>query len=239
MPEATRPVKTACTRAQSGRMGPIQILSDRYYGTHAARSLISLRRKLIAFTIALAALFGLTGCLVQSVYPWYGDEDVVFDGNLAGAWIGEGPMKGCLLNITADPTRQVRHYNIELSKVPGGCQDLNSESAKLSGGGQMVQSGRLRFFDVWDDRCDLHTLLKINADSQTLSLVPMDPGFMADLIRQKVVKLQGRVEGHTMWPDDVLLTTSSSDLRRFLRRHADDKKLFSEEDTMKFHRNEP
>jgi hypothetical protein len=228
---------TACIPAESGSMGPIQIPSGRYYGTHVAHSLISLPRRLIAFTIALAALFGLTGCVVQSVYPWYGDEDVVFDGNLAGAWIGEGPMKGCLLNITADPTRQVRHYNIEVSTVPGGCQDVNSESAKLSGGGQMVQSGRQRFFDVWDDRCDLHTLLKINADSQTLSLVPMDPDSMANLIRQK--ELHGRIEGHTTWPDDILLTSSSSDLRRFLRRHADDKKLFSEEDTMKFHRNEP
>ncbi len=183
MSEPTRPATTACTRAESGSTGPIQIPSDRYYGTHATRSLISLPRRLIAFTIVLAALFGLTGCVVQSVYSWYGDEDVVFDGNLAGAWIREGPMKGCLLNITADPTRQVRHYNIEVSTVPGGCQDLNSESAKLSGGGQMVQSGRQRFFDVWDDRCGLHTLL--------------------------------------------------------LRRHADDNKLFSEEDTMKFHRNGP
>jgi hypothetical protein len=234
MSEATRPATTACTRAESGSIGPIQIPPDSYYGTHAAPSLISLPGRLIVFTIALAALFGLTGCLVQSVYPWYGDEDVVFDGNLAGAWIGEGPMKGCLLNITADPTRRVRHYNIEVSKVPGGCQDLNSESAKLSGGGQMVQSGQQRFFDVWDDRCDLHTLLKINTDSQTLSLVPMDPDSMANLIRQKVIN--GRIEGHTMWPDDVLLTSSSSDLRQFLRRHADDKELFSEEDTMKFHR---
>ncbi len=100
----------------------------------------------------------------------------------------------------------------------------------------MVHSGRQRFLDVWDDRCDLHTLMKINADSQTISFLPMDPDLMADLIRKNAVKLRGRIQGHTTWPDDVLLTSSSSDLRRFLRRHANDKELFSEEETMKFHR---
>jgi hypothetical protein len=60
--------------------------------------------------VALAVLLSLAGC-VQSIFPWHADEDVVFDANLAGAWIGDGDTEGCSLNITADPTRQVRHYS--------------------------------------------------------------------------------------------------------------------------------
>lgn len=203
---------------------------------------IPVQMKRIALFIAAGFLAGLLceyifltpRVLAQSVFPWYGDEDVVFDGNLAGTWIGEGALKSCLLNITADPTRQVRHYNVEFSNLPGGCPDF--DSGTLSAGGQMLQLGQQRFFDFWDDRCDLHTILKLNADSQTLSLVPIDPELLADLIRNKVVKLQGRIEGHTTLPADVLLISSSLELRRFLRGHANDKKLFPEEDAWKFHR---
>jgi hypothetical protein len=198
--------------------------------------MVNSRSKLTVLMITLAALSSLNGCAVQSVYPWYEDEDVVFDGHLAGTWVGEEELKPCLLDITADSTRQVRHYNIEFSKVPGGCPDLNSDCVRLSGGAQVLQLGHQRFFDIWDDEYGLHNLLKIQTDSMTLSLVPMDPDLMGDLIRRKAVKLQGRVQGHTMWPDDVLLTSSSQDLRKFLRDHADDKNLFSEQDALKFHR---
>lgn len=105
------------------------------------------RRKLAVLTVTLAALFSLSGCVVESVYPWYEEGDVVFEGNLAGTWVGEKELNSCLLNIVADSTRQVRHYNIEFSKLPGGCPDLNSDCAKQSGGGQVLHLGRQRFFD--------------------------------------------------------------------------------------------
>ena len=39
-----------------------------------------------------------------------------------------------------------------------------------------------------------------------------------------------------MQPDDVLLTSPTEDLRRFLRSHANDEKVFPAEETVKFHR---
>ena len=140
------------------------------------------------------------------------------------------------MNITADPTRQVRHDNVEITKeTPQGCADLG-ESSKWSAGGQLLQIGQQRFVEVWDDRCDLYTLLKLNGDLQTMSLVPMDSDALARFIDAKKEKLQGRVEGHTMQPDDVLLTSPTEDLRRFLRSHANDEKVFPAEETVKFHR---
>ena len=178
----------------------------------------------------------LAGC-VQSVYPFYEDSDLVFDGSLAGTWVGEGELKPCLLTITADRSRQVRQYNLELLRVPGGCPDLNSDWSKPGGGGQLLQLGQQRFLDVWDDMCGLHTLLKVRANSHTLSLVPIDSDLLADFIRNKTVNLQGRIEGGSAawgYPDDVLLTSATEDLRKFLRAHADDKNLFRETDALQF-----
>ena len=57
--------------------------------------------------------------------------------------------------------RQVRHDNVEITKeTPQGCADLG-ESSKWSAGGQLLQIGQQRFVEVWDDRCDLYTLLKL------------------------------------------------------------------------------
>ena len=69
-----------------------------------------------------------------------------------------------------------------------------------------------------------------------MSLVPMDSDALARFIDEKKEKVQGRVEGHTMQPDDVLLTSPTEDLRRFLRSRANDEKVFPAEETMKFHR---
>jgi hypothetical protein len=158
----------------------------------------------IALTSIMMTLPLLTSC-VRSVYPFYRNSDVVFDKDLAGSWAGEGELKGCLVNfvnIGADATNnEVRHYDIEFSRAPGGgCSDVLSDGrTEISGGAQLLQVGQQRFLDVWDDGCGLHNILKINADSQTLSLMPVDPELLEDLIDNKTVNLQGRTEGGGRW----------------------------------------
>jgi hypothetical protein len=177
----------------------------------------------------------LTSC-VQSVYPFYEDSDVVFDKGLAGLWVGEGELKPCLLNIIADSTSEPGHYEVEFAKGAGGCSSLNPDRTKASGGARLLQVGQQRFLDVWDDKYFLHNILKIRVDSRTLALIPIDPDFLGDLIQQGTVKLQGRVQGSTMWLNNILLTSSTEDLRRFLAEHAGDKGLFSEKDALQFRR---
>ena len=93
----------------------------------------------------------------------------------------------------------------------------------------MLQVGQQRFLDVWDDGCGLHNILKINADSQTLSLMPVDPELLEDLIDNKTVNLQGRTEGGGRWfLTEILLTSSTEDLHKFLAEHAGDKGLFKD-----------
>jgi hypothetical protein len=188
--------------------------------------------KVAAGTMTLVALFGFTGC-VQSVYPWYEEQDVVFDGDLVGIWVGEGDLDSCVLRITGDPAFERRHYNLEFSKVEGGCPEID-DGINLSAGGQLVRVGRQRFLDVWDDDYHLHSILKMDLDPRALSLVPIDSDALGSLIRHKSVNLRGRVEGHLRDPDDVLLTSTTRDLRRFLIDHAGDPKLFSAE--LRFHR---
>lgn len=188
--------------------------------------------KVVAGTMALVALFGFTGC-VQSVSPWYEERDVVFDGDLAGIWVGEGDLDSCVLRITGGSAPESRFYNLEFSKVEGGCPDIK-DGFKLTGGGQLVRVDRQRFLDVWYDDYRLHSALKINLDPRVLSFVPIDSDALGSLIRHKSVKLRGRVEAHLRDPDDVLLTSTTRDLRRFLIDHGGDPKLFSAE--LRFHR---
>src|SRR5260370_12042091 len=66
----------------------------------------------LAFIVLLLPI--LTGCWVQSVYPFYEDSDVVVDNSLAGTWSGEGELQPCLLNIAFDSGQKT--VNIALSK---------------------------------------------------------------------------------------------------------------------------
>jgi hypothetical protein len=193
----------------------------------------------IALTSIMVTLPLLTSC-VQSVYPFYRDSDVIFDQDLAGSWVGVGEVvgdKGCLVDIVADAIREVRHYNVELARAPGGgCSDVPSDLTPISGGAQLLKVGQQRFLDVWDDDYGLHNIFKINADSQTLSLIPVEPDPLEHRMNNKTVNLKGRIEGHTMWPTDILLTSSTEDLHKFIVKHAGDKDLFGAQDAVRLRR---
>ncbi len=191
----------------------------------------------LAFIFLLLPI--LTGCWVQSVYPFYEDSDVVVDNNLAGAWSGEGELQPCLLNITFDSGEKV--YNIAVSR--SGEAKAEMKCTELRAKGHLVQIGSQRFLDVVpsDEKstAELHSLVKIKADGPNLVLAPLDADWLANAIREKTLDLPARIDekGSAVLPSvDVILTSPTRDLRNLLHESADAKGAFSDEDQMRFHK---
>ena len=178
----------------------------------------------------------LTGCWVQSVYPFYEDSDVVTDGALVGTWAGEGELNSCLLNITLDAATHTYTLAVARSSAVNTttqCEAINFE-------GKLVQFGQERYLDVVSDPekswpATLDTLLKVDADRQKLAFTPLDPDWVAGAMSDKTVKLQGRIQEFGLLPRFVAVTLISptGDLREFLRQ-ADAKAAFSESGKMRF-----
>jgi hypothetical protein len=201
---------------------------------------ISLQKPRV-FALALIVLFVplLTGCWVQSVYPFYEDSDVIVDANLNGTWAGDGELKGCSLAISVDAATQT--YTLAVSKSAEADPTLKCDS--MTSEGKLLHMGTQRFLDIVPDQergwpVTLDTLLKVDADKQKLSLTPLDPDWIENAMNEKAVKLQGRVQEFGVLPRFVAVTLVSptSDLRDFLRQ-GDTKAAFSESSKMSFRRN--
>ena len=200
-------------------------------------SLWRLRGGALALMVLLVPF--LTGCWVQSVYPFYEDSDVVTDGTFVGNWLGDGELKGCLLAVSLDAT--TRTYALAVSKST--TTDVNAQCEAVTFEGKLVQLGQERYLDVVSDPekswpATLDTLLKVDADKQRLAFTPLDPDWVAGAMSDKTVKLQGRIQEFGLLPRFVAVTLISptGDLREFLRQ-ADAKAAFSESGKMRFLRN--
>jgi hypothetical protein len=197
------------------------------------------RSRCFALTLIVLSASFLTGCWVQSVYPFYENSDVIVDANLNGTWAGDGELKGCSLGISLDATTQA--YTLVVSKSTDADPSLECDS--MTSQGKLVQMGTQRFLDITPDQerglpSTLDTLLKVDADKQKLSLTPLDPDWIENAMNEKSIKLQGRVQEFGVLPRFVAVTLVSptSDLRDFLRQ-ADTKAAFSESSKMSFRRN--
>lgn len=198
----------------------------------------------VALILAITPL--LSGCWVRSVYPFYEDSDVVIDQTLAGAWVGEGELRNCVLAISLGAVS--RTYTIEVANSENKTAECKAstetQGEPMAFRGQLVQIGQKRFFDVVDmDHEGLDMLLKVETDKPGLALTPLDSEWMANAMDSNTVKLQGRAEvfggefGVGPPPDGrVTLVSATNDLRDFLRQHADDKGVFSESGRMTFRR---
>jgi hypothetical protein len=198
------------------------------------------RSRGFALTLLVLSASFLSGCWVQSVYPFYEDSDVIVDANLKGTWAGDGELKGCSLAISVDAATQT--YTLAVSKSAEADPSLQCDS--MTSQCKLLQVGTQRFLDIAPDQergwpATLDTLLKVDADKQKLSLTPLDPDWIENAMNEKAVKLQGRVQEFGVLPRFVAVTLVSptSDLRDFLRQGDTKAAAFSESSKMSFRRN--
>ena len=192
---------------------------------------MNVTRRFVQGGLLAVGLLSLNGC-VQSVYPWYEERDVVFDPALAGTWLVDADDgKDCVVTITAGPNRKVRQYNVDIATA--SCPDADSN---ISGGAQLLQVGSSRYLNVWDDTYYLNSLMKIRRDGDGFALIAMDPESLELLMTKSKPRLRARLQAHAIVPDDVLVTSETTDLRRFLRENAGKESLFNTENEFRIRR---
>ena len=189
-----------------------------------------MRKSIIKFiTLLLLILVLFPGCLVTSLHPLGGEEDIVFDENLIGTWIDDDG-DGWAFSKGEKNTYKLIIFDKE-NEV-----EFNAKLVKL---------GDKLFLDICPERLDTksiydilmlptHTFMKFSLEDSELSLGLNEPKWFNDRIEQnKDIGIQ-----YTISDDDiVILTAPTEELRAFYLKHADENDFF-DFDKEKLHKSE-
>lgn len=176
-------------------------------------------------------VFALGGCVpVISLHPLFSDADTIFEKKLLGTWVED----------SNNPTKW------EFSDVnePKNTYKLiftDEESKKGSFVARLVKLEDKLFMDVYPSEMPsdvndaaktnwpynafflipAHTFLKIDSIEPTLKIALMMESDMKDLLTEKPDAVK-----HTFVNDRLVLTASTKELRAFLLKYSNDKRLF-------------
>jgi len=182
--------------------------------------------RIVALVVMFACLAGLSGCWVSSINPLYEesflfkvDPDVILDPSFEGNWGVED--EGC--QWTLEIIAKEKAYN--LTMTPSSKCKPGEKTSKYEG--RLVKLDSHVFLDLVPDQevvCDLclplHNLFLANIEKASLSLAPIDYEWLQKSADQKTLTLQ-TLSGR---PD--VITSSSKELKDFVRKYADDKSVF-------------
>lgn len=171
-------------------------------------------------SMALIALLVLPGCLVRSVHSWVKDDSVVFEDDLLGGWIGtdaQGSSVAMTFVRSAD-----NNYIVQYS-------DKDSHGIFE---GKLAKFGTDYFMDFRPKEAaqgvdgmllfPTHTVARLEVGSSQLTVRPLD----YDKVKA-AARLDRLPDLKYAWEEDELLITSSSpDLQRFLLGLARDSDLY-------------
>jgi hypothetical protein len=194
-------------------------------------------RRVTGLLLSIAASLVPSGCWVESINPLYEegtlerpreDADLAFDQKLTGIWRASDEKCTTILSITA----QDQIYDMQSSEQGDECsEDKTHRQARL------VKLAQHRFLDVspTDDAvCDMcvakHDIFLLKFDEYSLALTPMDSDWMQKAIAAKRVRLG------TLPHDSDTLTASSSELKAFCRKYADNEAVFKPDSAETFER---
>jgi hypothetical protein len=191
--------------------------------TSRLHSLTPLR--IVGITLALAGLLALPGCWVLSVNPLYEEDlsDVTFDESLVGSW---GRMDdNCLWILTIAAHKPA--YELTMSHAA----ECESKEKPTHYEGHLVRLDNHRFLDITpqsDEVCSLclpmHEFLLTTQENDTLSFVELDGDWIKQEMKEKRVRL-AHFGGRRDF-ESVTLTGSPKELKRFVRKYADNKAAF-------------
>ena len=180
----------------------------------------------ITFTIVLL----IAGC-VRSLYPLFSEADLIFNPKLLGTWIEKDGKNTWRFEKAGEKEYTLWHYEAEYelnsgTKVPG-------DTAKF-----IAQLGKLEknyFLDIHPGKPEtkvkngfynfhlfpVHTISKIFIDSDSLKLSMLDNDWLAKMIDRNAFKIL-----HARLSDQIILTASTEDLQRLVKKYAENSKAF-------------
>ena len=165
-----------------------------------------------------AACLLLTGCVVLSVFPFYGESDLVSSEPMFGKWIpAEDPNVG-------------RESYLFRKWDAKGCWFEGTDSdghTNLVGEAHLFQLGSNHYLDLAVDQSDgapqllrAHLVLKVSVSSSALEWQLLDFDWMNALLRKEPGKLSRQFQRDSngvVRDQDWYLTASSRELRQFLK----------------------
>lgn len=186
-------------------------------------------------TLMGAAVIGLTAC-IPSVHPFYTAKDVVFDPALLGQWAAtdseDQPERWTFKRNDEDPAD--RAYRLTVTDNDGRQGRFRAT---------LFQLKEHRFLDLIPLDCDYaknqadlvgcsmfpgHLLVHIAEIDPELSVAFSDFDWLEDYLKEKPGALPHYTEDNR-----ILLTASTKQLQRFVLKHVDGGKLFSEHGRLK------
>ena len=176
-----------------------------------------------AFALGLTALiFG--GCVVSSVFPFYTEKDVVFEPALLGSWTkAEGGSEEEVWKFDKAGDRSYRFTLIQ------------SQNATVMEG-HAFKLEELLFLDVFSMDQDVrvippHYLFRVSQTTPTLKLVALDNERMRAFLAKDPSALAHHLVKNSDNPEDVrvVLTASTADLQRFIRKHLKGSEVWADE----------
>jgi hypothetical protein len=192
------------------------------------------RSKLIILILALTAM---SSCLVSSLHPFYKEKDKKFDATMVGAWIdGDSCIWTILPNMVFDgllePEAHDSSYTVTYYEDEDTKSILTTTLFQLNGVDYVDFTP-----DPNEDHCSsdmtafhhvpVHTLARVQYCKDSILLYWYGDEWLNELIEQNRIRIKHEtVDGFAY--DRQLLTASTDELQKFIKKYANDPKTAEE-----------
>ena len=164
--------------------------------------------------LILSLMMLLTGCIAVSIHPLYTEKDVQFNPDLLGTWKGAND-KGQLI------FKKTENNGYDMTFIE------QEDSARFEV--YLVQLDRKWFLDIYPEGsgkiCDLHLAVhhfaRIWIEKDTMKLAILSYEWLKDSFEKKEIKLNHEIDNGY-----VVLTASTPDLQKFIKKYADNPEVF-------------
>lgn len=208
-----------------------------------------MKSRIIFLIIALSALF--SSCLVNSLYPFYEENNVYFDKNLIGDWIDQDStkwyVKQMYLSYGKDDKKEeyacngyVIRYTREQPE-PFKKNVVNFDVFLFKINDQLYADfspSMFPTFDTWgiNDFGNLHsvrthTLAKVNLQKDKFELVWFNGDWLAELIENNRIKISHEFIPFSKpyslkYKGQYILTAKTRELQSFIKKYGSDPNAF-------------
>lgn len=183
-------------------------------------------------------MFLFQGCIIHSLYPLYTDDTIITNENIEGFWSVEtsNPTEDveCPSGMLFEKVENTDHYYMTI------CEDGVSSKFET----HLVQIGKYTYLDMYPERdhprekgkenkvgysdihlVPTHSFTRIKVSEKNLILESFKAEWLEKLFKQRKIRIK-----HEIVEDEILLTASSEDLQKFVKKYADEKEAFEDEE---------
>jgi hypothetical protein len=176
--------------------------------------------KPLTFPLVVGVALAVVGC-IPSLQPLYTEKTTTFEPALIGVWQQDNAE-----STWAFTRKETNAYSLTYTDKQGRPGQFEARLVKLGDNyfldlfpedPQQVENAYYKFHLL-----RVHTFLKMSLDGSELQLAGMDPTWL-----KRHLDADPATVRHTTVNNMIVLTASPEELQKFVRRHADDKDVFT------------